>query len=180
MAFDTETIEILDGKRPGGPLGIVSQDKLFGTALEARFVALEGEVDGVLTTDTISEATAANGVAVDGLSIKDGSVRPAVVTDPGASGAIPVTHSGVCPITTAGSETRTLAIPTFLGQWLVLVIDVDGGTCVITSAQAINQTGNNTITMAEVADTISLVAVQIAGVLRWRVQANDGAALTTV
>lgn len=102
------------------------------------------------------------------------------ITDPGNGGAIPVTASGVCAITTAGSETRTLAIPQRIGQEIVLVIDTDGGTCVITSAQAINQAGNNTITMADAADMIKLTSVTIAGALRWRVTANDGAALSTV
>ena len=102
------------------------------------------------------------------------------MTDPGDAGAIPVTASGVCAITTAGSETRTMAIPTVIGQEIVLVIDTDGGTCVITSAQAVNQAGNNTITMAEAADMIKLTAVTIGDALRWRVTANDGAALSTV
>ena len=102
------------------------------------------------------------------------------ITDPGNAGAIPATASGVCAITTAGAETRTLAIPTAIGQEIVLVIDTDGGTAVITSAQAINQAGNNTITMAEVADMIRLTAVTIGGALRWRVTANDGAVLSTV
>lgn len=102
------------------------------------------------------------------------------ITDPGDGLAIPVVNSGVCAITTAGSETRTLAIPTKIGQVIMLMIDTDGGTCVITSAQAINQAGNNTITMAEVNDNIVLIAGSIGGALRWRVLANDGAALSTV
>jgi hypothetical protein len=103
-----------------------------------------------------------------------------VIADPGTGLAIPVTASGVCEITSAGAETRTLAIPTRVGQKLVLVVDVDGGSCVITSAQPINQTGNNTITMNDVADFIELTAVKVGAALRWRVVANDGAVLTTV
>lgn len=106
--------------------------------------------------------------------------RSSAVTDPGDAGAIPVTASGYCPIVTAGSETRTLAAPQFPGQVLDLYIDTDGGTCVITASAAINQAGNNTITMADVGDYIRLVGVTRAGVLRWQVAANDGAALTTV
>jgi len=106
--------------------------------------------------------------------------RSSLVADPGNAGAIPVTASGYCPIVTAGSETRTLAAPQFPGQTLDLYIDTDGGTCVITASLAINQTGNNTITMADVGDFIRLVGVTRAGVLRWQVAANDGAALTTV
>lgn len=103
-----------------------------------------------------------------------------VLTDPGNAGAIPVTKSGICGIVTAGAETRTLAIPTFVGQELVLYIDTDGGTCVITVAQAFNATGNNTITMAEVRDSIRLVGITVGGALRWSVLGNDSSALSTV
>jgi hypothetical protein len=89
-------------------------------------------------------------------------------------------QSGYVPIVTAGFETRTLAIPTFVGQELLLFIKTDGGTCVITVASAINQTGNNTITMAEVNDSIRLHAIDNNGTLAWRVVCNDGAALSTV
>lgn len=103
-----------------------------------------------------------------------------LITDPGNAGAIPVTASGYCPIVTAGSETRTLAVPSFIGQELLLYIKTDGGTCVVTVASAINQTGNNTITMAEVRDVIRLVAIESGSSLVWHVVSNDGAALTTV
>lgn len=103
-----------------------------------------------------------------------------LIADPGDGQAIPVTRSGVCAITTAGSETRTLAAPSFIGQRLALVIDVDGGTCVVTVASLVNQTGDNTITMAEVKDFIELLAVQIGGAKLWRVVVADGAALSTV
>jgi predicted RecA/RadA family phage recombinase len=102
------------------------------------------------------------------------------ITDPGTGGAIPVTSSGYCPIVTAGSETRTLAAPSFIGQQLLLYIKTDGGTCVITVASAINQTGNNTITMADVRDVIQLVAIESGSNKVWHVVSNDGAALSTV
>lgn len=102
------------------------------------------------------------------------------IADPGNAGAIPVTQSGYCPIVTAGSETRTLAAPSFIGQELLLYIKTDGGTCVITVASAINQTGNNTITMAEVRDVIRLVAIESGSSKVWHVVSNDGAALSTV
>lgn len=102
------------------------------------------------------------------------------VADPGNAGAIAVTHSGVCPLVTAGAETRTLAIPTFLGQELVLQMKTDGGDGVVTSAQAINQAGNNTITFNDAGDAVGLVAIDVGGALRWRVRFNDGATLATV
>lgn len=129
--------------------------------------------------DTVNEATAAAGVTIDGLLIKDGSVRPDVIADPGDAGAIPVDESGTCAITTAGAETRTLAIPTFAGQEIAISMDVDGpGDAVITVAQAINQAGNTIITLNDAGDFILLKGVTIGGALRWRVAANDGATLS--
>lgn len=105
---------------------------------------------------------------------------PAAITDPGDAGAIPVTRSGNVAITTAGAETRTLAIPTFAGQRLTISEDVYVGDCVITVAAAFNQTGNNTITLNSAGDTVDLVGVQVASALVWRLVVNDGAALSTV
>lgn len=102
------------------------------------------------------------------------------IADPGDAGAIPVTASGFCSIVSEGAETRTLAIPTFLGQELLITMDTDGGTVTLTVASAINATGNNTLTFAEESDTIFLVAVSKQDVLCWRVMGNDGVALSTV
>jgi predicted RecA/RadA family phage recombinase len=103
-----------------------------------------------------------------------------LIADPGNAGAIPVNDSGYCPIVTAGSETRTLAAPSFIGQELLLYIKTDGGTCVITVASAINQTGNNTITMADVRDVIRLVAIESGANRVWHIVSSDGAVLSTV
>lgn len=103
-----------------------------------------------------------------------------VITDPGATGAIPVTASGSVQIVTAAAETRTLAVPTFVGQGLALSMKTDGGDAVITVAAAFNQTGNNTITMNDAGDTIVLVAIQSGSNYRWRVMFNDGCTLATV
>ena len=105
---------------------------------------------------------------------------PVAIADPGDAGAIPVTRSGQVAITTAGVETRTLAIPTLEGQRLTISMDVDGGDAVITVAAAFNQTGNNTITLNDAGDTVELVGVQVGGALVWRNVFNDGATLTTV
>jgi hypothetical protein len=107
---------------------------------------------------------------------------PVAVADPGDAGAIPVTRAATVALTTgAAGETRTLAIPTFVGQPIVISHDVDGGgDAVITVAAAFNQTGNNTITMADAGDTVKLEGVQVGGALVWRLIVNDGAALSTV
>jgi predicted RecA/RadA family phage recombinase len=104
----------------------------------------------------------------------------AVIADPGASGAIPVTDSGTCQIVTAAAETRTLAAPTNVGQMLALSMKTDGGDCVITCATTVNQTGNNTITLNDAGDSVLLVAKANGTNKRWSVVANDGASLSTV
>jgi len=108
--------------------------------------------------------------------------RIAAIADPGDAGAIPVIRSGVCALTTAGAgQTRTLAIPSVIGMQLAIVLAVDGGgDAVITSAQAFNQTGNNTITLNDAGDTVVLTSVLVGAALRWRVLVNDGATLATV
>jgi len=103
------------------------------------------------------------------------------VADPGDAGAIPVDACGVCPIVTdGGAETRTLDDPTFAGQVLTLAMKTDGGDAVITADSAVNQAGNNTITMDDPGDTVFLVGVEIGAALAWRVVVNDGCTLSTV
>jgi hypothetical protein len=103
------------------------------------------------------------------------------VADPGTGQAIPVTRSAYIGIVTAGAETNTLAIPTFIGQRLILNMDTRvGGDRVVTSAQAVNQAGNNTLTFGAARDCIVLEAIKVGGAFRWQVTANDGVALTTV
>jgi len=104
---------------------------------------------------------------------------PVVVIVAPTATAISVVSSGVLPITQAGAETNTLAIPSFLGQKLTIFVDTDtSGARVITSSHRINQAANTIITLTEVGDFIKLEAITIAGVLRWQVVANDGAVLS--
>lgn len=108
-------------------------------------------------------------------------LQPSLIRDPGSSGAIDVSRSGYCELTTAGAETRTLADPTYRGQILDLVFVVDGGDCVVTAASAVNQTGNNTITFTDVGEHTRLVgAYNATDGWEWKTIVNDGAALTTV
>ena len=101
-----------------------------------------------------------------------------LVADSGDAGAISVATDGVCALTSAAAETRTLAIPTFIGQRLALICDVHAGNIVVTSAQAVNQAGNTVMTFGAAADMIELAAMRVGGALRWRVTANDGVALS--
>jgi hypothetical protein len=102
------------------------------------------------------------------------------VADPGNAGAIAVTANGVCNLTSAGAETRTLAIPTFVGQLLTLCLDTDGGDCVVTVASSVNQTGNNTITFNDAGDSVTLVGRTVGGTRKWVLLSNDGTTLSTV
>lgn len=132
------------------------------------------------TTDSTSQSIGKSGTIAtfNGKTAYGASAQ--VVADPGNAGAIPVTANGMCALTSAGAETRTLAIPTFAGQQLSIICDTYVGNIVVTSAQAINQTGNNTMTFGAAADAIFLVAMTVGGALRWRVMGNDGVALSTV
>lgn len=106
------------------------------------------------------------------------------VSDPGDAGAIPVStqHHFVCDLTTGASgETRTMGAPAFPGQCCTLSLNVDGGgDAVVTIAATVNQTGNNTLTLADAGDHIKLEGALKTGALQWRVVANDGVALSTV
>lgn len=102
------------------------------------------------------------------------------IADPGDEGAIPVTVSGVCAMTSAGAEDRSLAIPTFLGQRLTLVLDTDGGDVTVTSAEAFDQSGNDTLVFDDAGDTAELVAVTVGGALKWRIVGNAGVTASTV
>ncbi|MGE3527901.1 MAG: hypothetical protein AB7G54_00565 [Methyloceanibacter sp.] len=99
--------------------------------------------------------------------------------DPGDAGALPV-YGGQVPLVSAGAETRTLAAPSRVGARLVLAMKTDGGNIVVTCATTVNQAGNNTLTFADVGDSIELLAVNQDATLRWKVVGNEGVALSTV
>lgn len=140
-----------------------------------------GDATGAHAASAISLADALGLTAADDVEEVIAEILPhllVAIADPGDAGAIPVTRSGSVPITTAGAETRTLAIPSFIGQELTISCDVYVGNAVITVASAFNQAGNTVITLNGAGDTVKLTAVQIGGVLAWRLVVNDGAALS--
>lgn len=105
------------------------------------------------------------------------------ISDPGTGAAIPVTANGTVAIDIAdAAETNTLAIPSFIGQEITLAVTARAGTGerVVTVASAFNQAGNNTITLNAAGEVIGLRAIDIGGVLAWRVLFNDDAGLSTV
>ncbi len=106
---------------------------------------------------------------------------PLTLADPGTGQAIGVTRSATVNLTigSSGAETNTLAIPSFVGQKMIINADTVGtGTRAITASQALNQTGNTVMTFAQARDNVSLVAIKIGGALRWQIASNDGVALS--
>jgi hypothetical protein len=82
-------------------------------------------------------------------------------------------------LTSAGAETRTLAIPTVLGQRIQIGCDTHAGDIEVTVASAIDAVpGATKITFGHAGDWIELVAMTVGGTLAWRVAANSGCALT--
>lgn len=131
---------------------------------------LRGDTAGAASTwDQSADAWVLSGVA----KIKLQTIAAATGT------AIPVTHSGSFPVTTAAAETNTLADPSYLGQTISIFADTYAvGDRVITAASRINQAGNTIITLGAAGDFIKLEAITIGGALKWQVVANDGAALS--
>jgi len=84
-------------------------------------------------------------------------VEPVIIPDPGNAGTIDVSRSGICELSSAGPETRTLPDPTFRGQQIDLVMVVDGGDITITASSPVNQTGHTTIVASAVGGFIRLV-----------------------
>jgi hypothetical protein len=108
-------------------------------------------------------------------------VEPRNLGDPGSGGNILTHQAGFIKLVTGGAETRTMDDPQWLGQIIDLFFETDAGNCVITADSAINQTGNNTLTLADAGDHIRLAGSRDgAGDFEWRVVANDGVALSTV
>jgi len=102
------------------------------------------------------------------------------ISDVASGAAIPVTASGKVEIVTAAAETRTLAVPTFIGQQLLLSMKTDNGDCVVTVADPHIDGTNNTITFNDVGDTVLLVAGISGAGFVWRLAFNVGAALSHV
>lgn len=176
ILLDTATDYIGFGRAAGGVVSTgprVQAGRANLAALSGTITAPAGSICMLDTGELAINTDGATAWAVIGVSRR-------AITDPGDAGAIPVTYSGYCPIVTAGAETRTLAAPSHAGQELLLYMKTDGGNAVITAAAAINAAGNNTITFADVTDSLLLRAVESGASLVWRVVSSDGAALSTV
>ena len=165
----------------GSPLGVALETGVTGALIE---MAYDYRKSTTAAGTTIADAgTFTSEANVEGaLQEIYGFLLAQEIDDPGDAGAIPVTKTGVCPITSTegGGETRTLAIPARVGQQITLTLDVDGGDVVVTVAAAVNVTGNNTLTLDNAGETITLIGTEVGGAKVWRVLANDGVGLSTV
>lgn len=137
---------------------------------------------GKITVESGGEIELESGSTLTGATVLN---LATAIADPGTGKAIPVNQgSGECALTIAASatETGTLAVPASVGQVITIVAKTVGaaGSRAITVASAINQTGNNTITLDAAGETITLIGVTIGAAKAWRVLANDGTTLSTV
>ncbi len=164
----------------GQVLEIVKSDSGTGTVIVDASGA--ETIDGS-TTKTLYAQYEAIRIRCDGTEWKiigyfSGAYAPGslslAITDPGNAGAIPVTRSGYVSITSTGSDTRTLAIPTFVGQQLLLIHAVDGGSVAVTVASAVNIAGNTILTATAVRAWILLTASLTGTTKVWTITATDG------
>jgi hypothetical protein len=106
------------------------------------------------------------------------------IADPGTGKAIVSDFfDAIVPIVTGSTagQTNTLPNPNFGGNMLTLFCKTDNGyDRVITASTAINATGNNTITLNSVNDSITLMSVPSGSGYRWQEVATNGASLSTV
>jgi hypothetical protein len=140
------------------------------------------DCDSTLNVDGI--ATLAGGATLTGTVTLPVTVNRLVTTtiaDPGnTTKVIPVTSSGYVELVTGGAETRTLAVPTFAGQMLMLTMKTDGGDCVVTVADPHIDGTNNTITFNDAGDTVLLIAGTSGSGNVWRLVVNVGTTLSHV
>lgn len=134
-----------------------------------------------ITTNIINEQTAATGVTVDGVLLKDGGVTansmvaafyPSAVQNDiaaGTGGAVSVANYLTTINTDAGGDTFTLANGTQIGQMKKILLVADGGgDGVLTPATAL--AGGTTVTFNDAGDFVML---QWSGTT-WLVLENSG------
>lgn len=114
-------------------------------------------------------------------SLQDNLIADAELIDPGNGGSVLLDRTPChLSVTTTAAETRVLALPSAIGHEITVSLDVDGGDLVVTQAGslAINQAGDTTVTLADAGDSVTFVAIALAGALVWRVKSADGVVLS--
>jgi predicted RecA/RadA family phage recombinase len=145
----------------------------------------EAQYGNMLAADTSAAGATDTQVTVRPLPLTSATTvniaNPATtaITDPGASGAIPITASGYVNMVSAGAETRTLAAPASEGELLLICFQTKVGNIVITCASTFNRTGNNTATFSAAGQSMLLIGIKSGSNLLWMSVVSD-AALTTI
>ena len=91
------------------------------------------------------------------------------IVDPGASGVLPVSKTGIVNMTSATTETRTLARPAKTGIQLTLMLYSDGGNITVTVTGDVGA-----LTFADEGDWVTLHAVEDTTALNWAVLGSKG------
>ena len=132
---------------------------------KAQGAALAG--DTTILVETFAGAT---------VSVTVSNQTSTAIADPGTGAAIPVTVGGTCAMTLAGvGETSTLAVPTAVGQEIVLNVKAftTSATRIVTVANKFDGT-NNTITLNASGQSVHLRAVNATpSALGWTLLANS-------
>lgn len=102
-------------------------------------------------------------------------IGPGLLGDPGDAGTIIVGMWGqICPVVTAGSETRTLAQPNRAGVSCVIALDTDGGDLTLTVTGGYNGDDDTEIVFDDAGDFVSFVSVKVGTSYLWRVVGQEG------
>lgn len=89
------------------------------------------------------------------------------VADPGNAGAISPGRTGICNLTSAGTETRTLAAPLRSGLLLGINMLTYVGNVTLTVASAYDAAGNTTITFSAAGQVAWLISRKYGTTHRW-------------
>lgn len=103
------------------------------------------------------------------------SVGPGIGNDPGNAGTITPTMWGqVFLITTATTETRTLARPDKAGILTSVVLDTDGGDLTLTVTGGYNAEADTSIVFADAGDMVVFMSVKTGTTYQWTVVSHEG------
>ena len=103
---------------------------------------------------------------------------PFLVNDPGNGGIIPIDRWGlVCPVVTAGAETRVLPEPSKAGLVAIVDFDTDGGDLTLTVTGGYNAAGATAIVFDDAGDWVALMSIKVGADYRWRVLRSEGVGL---
>jgi len=100
---------------------------------------------------------------------------PGVLNDPGNAGSITPTMWGQqCLITTATTETRTLARPTKAGILTSIALDTDGGDLTLTVTGGYNADADTSIVFDDAGDMVVFMSVKTGTTYQWTAIAQEG------